>query len=279
MPAASGSKGKQPQDKQGRDKPFDININDSVDGRSSISATSAKTHISKWEKQVAISDTSSTTHIPKEIEEDVDDMLGCCQMFRFFLKHAWRDVTRRTGHFCLAFCSVFVVVLSTLVVNTIISKGPIIFLKLAQEDAGEFDGVFSPGGGYDPAMNSFSDMSRMLNYTHVEELYKDEFNLAPRWHTCHIQARNYQLKEPCLMVWDTKREEEIELAPGYPYDPLGYGECLVPENYKEQSKLKVGDTIDFSLDLGTVWRYVVEAYNELAEEAGWSKLPDISPLQ
>ena len=69
--------------------------------------------------------------------------MGCCEMFRFFLKHAWRDVIRRKGHFTLAFCSVFVVVMSTLVVNTVISKGPIIFLKLAQADTGEFDGWFS----------------------------------------------------------------------------------------------------------------------------------------
>ena len=86
-----------------------------------------------------ISDTSSTTHIPKEIEEDVDDMLGCCQMFRFFLKHAWRDVIRRKSHFCLAFCSVFVVVLSVIIVNSIISKGPLVFLSLGEQLNGSYD--------------------------------------------------------------------------------------------------------------------------------------------
>ena len=45
-----------------------------------------------WEQQVKVSDTSSTTVVPKEIEEDAEEMLGCCQMFRFFLKHASRDV-------------------------------------------------------------------------------------------------------------------------------------------------------------------------------------------
>ena len=168
-----------------------------------------------------ISDTSSTTHIPKEIEEDVDDMLGCCQMFRFFLKHAWRDVIRRKSHFCLAFCSVFVVVLSTLVVNTIINKGPIIFLKLAQEDVGEFDGVFSPGSGYSASMNNWSPQGAwMLNYTHIQELPDNDFNLAPRLHTCRASPQNVKLKDPCLMLWDTDREKEIELAPGYPYEAL-----------------------------------------------------------
>ena len=123
----------------------------------SFGEESRSTHVSKWEQQVQVSDTSSTTHVPKEIEEDVDNRLGASQMFRFFLKHSWRDVTRRKCHFGLAFCSVFVVVLSTLVVNTVIEKGPIIFLKLAQADTGEFDGYFTQGGDYSTNMNSWSN--------------------------------------------------------------------------------------------------------------------------
>ena len=51
---------------------------------------------------------------------------------------------RRKCHFCLAFCTVFIVVLSTLVVKTLISKGPIVFMKLAEEDAGQIDGIITP---------------------------------------------------------------------------------------------------------------------------------------
>ena len=54
-----------------------------------------------------------------------------------------------------------------IVVNTIINKGPIIFLKLAQEDAGEFDAVFSPGSGYEATMNYYDRMDLMLNYTRI----------------------------------------------------------------------------------------------------------------
>ena len=39
----------------------------------------------------------------------------------------------------------FIVVLSTLIVNTVVSKGPIIFMKLAQEESGEIDCVYQPG--------------------------------------------------------------------------------------------------------------------------------------
>ena len=53
------------------------------------------------------------------------------ETFIFFLKHSERDIKRHKCHFFLALCSVLVVVLSTLVVNTVISKGPIIFMTLA----------------------------------------------------------------------------------------------------------------------------------------------------
>ena len=66
-----------------------------------------------------------------ELEDEADKRRqGCLQEFLFFIKHSIRDILRRKCHFCLAFCSVFVVVLSTLVVNTVIEKGPIIFLSL-----------------------------------------------------------------------------------------------------------------------------------------------------
>jgi hypothetical protein len=39
---------------------------------------------------------------------------------------------------------VFVVVLATLLINTVIEMGPIIFLKLAEIDAGQIDAIITP---------------------------------------------------------------------------------------------------------------------------------------
>ena len=79
-----------------------------------------------------------------------------------------------------------------------------------------------------------------------------------------MKATNFELKDPCLMLWDTKREKEIDLAPSYPYDPLAEGECLVPTNYKHDG-LEIGDIIYFTHDTG-LWIWIVEAYNKLANE-------------
>ena len=64
-----------------------------------------------------------------EMEEEAGKM-GRVETCRFFFKHSYRDIRRRKFHFCLAFCSVLIVVLSTLVIHTVVDKGPIIFMAL-----------------------------------------------------------------------------------------------------------------------------------------------------
>lgn len=60
---------------------------------------------------------------------------------QFFAKHSYRDVTRKKFHFSLSFCTVFTVVLCTLIVNTLVDIGPIIFLKLAEGEYGQYDAI------------------------------------------------------------------------------------------------------------------------------------------
>ena len=79
---------------------------------------------------------------PTNFEED-DGGLTCWQKFRFFIKQAWKDIGRHKCQFCLSFCSVFVVVLSVLVVVSITELGPIIFLRLSEKSNGDYDGILS----------------------------------------------------------------------------------------------------------------------------------------
>jgi hypothetical protein len=71
----------------------------------------------------------------QEVDEEVGEY-STKSTFTFFLKHSYRDVGRKKFHFCLSFCSVFIVVWSALVINTLVDQGPIIFLKLAEGDVG-----------------------------------------------------------------------------------------------------------------------------------------------
>ena len=96
-----------------------------------------------------LGDSSSCEETAMELDYDNDfeepniGGLSCCGSFRFFVKHSCRDLLRHKCQFGLAFCSVFVVVLSVVVVNTIISKGPLIFMKLGESVKGGYDGVFT----------------------------------------------------------------------------------------------------------------------------------------
>ena len=102
----------------------------------------------------------------------------------FFMKHSFRDVQRKKFHFCLSFCSVFIVVWSALIINTIVEKGPIIFLKLAQSNEGQFDGVVSPSKGFG-GMSSFENREGIfMNYTRVMEVVEKKYNLVPRKQFC-----------------------------------------------------------------------------------------------
>lgn len=92
-------------------------------------------------------------------------------IFSFFVKHSYRDIGRKKFHFCLSFCSVFVVVFSALIINTMIEKGPIIFLKLAEADMGQYDGVIYPAKGVydnDGDIETFQNTDgKFINYTRV----------------------------------------------------------------------------------------------------------------
>ena len=105
--------------------------------------------------------------------------------FIFFVKHSYRDIGRHKCHFCLAFSSVFVVVLSALVMQTVVDQGPMIFVRLQQDYSGEIDFFYtafikSPVDKDWWTLNSYDIQDCFLNYTHITEQYGKEFNLAPR---------------------------------------------------------------------------------------------------
>lgn len=98
-------------------------------------------------------------------------------MAGFFIKHSYRDVKRKKFHFCLSFCSVFIVVWCSLIINTIIEKGPIIFLRLSENSIGQFDGILYPSkyGNEESNQNGY-----FLDYTKVMNVTNNKFNLSPR---------------------------------------------------------------------------------------------------
>ena len=88
----------------------------------------------------------------------------------FFMSHSVRDIGRRKFHFSLAFCSVFIVVLATLVINTVVAKGPMVFLRLAEGHEGEIGGFITPFGSYTRS-KSDTNSHLFLNYTRFMQVF------------------------------------------------------------------------------------------------------------
>lgn len=108
---------------------------------------------------------------------------------KFFISHSYKDAWRRKLHFMIAFCSVFLVVCSTLIINQIISKGNIIFLKISESTHGEIDAVVTPSADIvGKTMDGISyEMPALLNLTAVQDYYNktdpsamDNLLLTPR---------------------------------------------------------------------------------------------------
>ena len=73
---------------------------------------------------------------------------------------------RSKCNFCLAFFSVLIVVLSTLLIKTITAKGPIVFLKIGESSSGQYDAVITPTNSYFEDFDDYSDtIGIYLNYT------------------------------------------------------------------------------------------------------------------
>jgi hypothetical protein len=107
------------------------------------------------------------------IEEQDLETQNLNQVANYFFIQAYNDIFRRKFHFVLAFCSVFLVVVSTLVVNQIISKGSIIFLKLGESTHGEIDAFITPSA--DLIRETIDlveyDVPAMLNYTAINHFF------------------------------------------------------------------------------------------------------------
>ena len=82
----------------------------------------------------------------------------------------------------------FVVVLSTLVVNTVIEKGPIIFLSLNQVSTGEFDAYLEPSDWWVAGPKYYGLSDKFFNYTQFKYLWEDKFNIAPRFHYKNVAS-------------------------------------------------------------------------------------------
>lgn len=157
----------------------------------------------------------------------------------------------------------------TLIINTLIDKGPIIFLRLAEGTVGETDAIIQSSA------NTDLESSKYLNMTQIFSIYNDEFLLSPRKikdveyrvlsstptnisNTTGLpqftaaQARNYRFsteQTQVLRVIDTEQEKKLKAGRDYSYGKLDQGECMISTSLAGFKNLTIGDFLYMKFDI------------------------------
>lgn len=161
--------------------------------------------------------------------------------------YQWRDLKRHKCHFCLAFCSVFFIVLSTLVVTSIIAKGPVIFLKLSEQAYGEIDAFILPD---QQSIYPYSDYN-FVNHSRVEEVLANKslnnYNYSPRkvqfTYFSNLDQPGFRQQYGYLMVIDTLQEKKIKIGKDYDFPPLGENQCYLNVFQEDEILAMIGTNI------------------------------------
>ena len=85
---------------------------------------------------------------------------------------------------------------------------------------------------------------KYINYTRIEELYPNKFNLAPRYHTYYpgdtdsMEKCNYPTETPLITggIYFINMEREEEISAGtssWPFPDLKEGECVLTRDFIE----------------------------------------------
>lgn len=67
--------------------------------------------------------------------------------------------------------------------------------------------------------NNYIDTGHYLNYTRIQNLTDQSYNLAPRMHFCNTRNKaHWNVGMFCTMLMDTELEKSLGLGVDYPYE-------------------------------------------------------------
>lgn len=154
-------------------------------------------------------------------------------------------------------------------------------MTLGQEKVGAFDGYFTSRSIEGKGNLNLSRQTRdFLNYTQVEALFGKTYNLSPRFHMCgaDVTGTNGQFNA-CIMAFDFKREQEIDLGQNFPFSRLERGECLLSTKQKELYNFQEGQTVSMTFLEPDLWATLAKYYNKEADAQNWPRVPALTTSQ
>lgn len=130
--------------------------------------------------------------------------------FMMAAKYVWGDTKRHKTAYAIGFFTVFLVVFFTITLQNAISRSPIIFLKLAENQVGEYDVTLQP-------TLTANTQSFFINYTEIKDQINDVDTVVgscPRWlGLASVRGRDSEFSTfATLLVFDTDLEREIGLG-------------------------------------------------------------------
>eukprot|EP01114_Cavostelium_apophysatum_P002845 TRINITY_DN1253_c0_g3_i1.p1 TRINITY_DN1253_c0_g3~~TRINITY_DN1253_c0_g3_i1.p1 ORF type:complete len:1241 (+),score=361.47 TRINITY_DN1253_c0_g3_i1:25-3723(+) len=254
---------------------------------SSTNKNSSKSKLnSSMETSSRKEDEDDDLNLPKEYNIDVTSLHQVREHFKnkpmqiswfdftntkLAVKYVVTDSKRHRRAWMIGFFTVFLVVVFTSLLQNAIDKSPIVFLKLSEDQVGEYDLLLTPK--VDQNSQSF-----WLNSTDISEKLKDAplaVGAAPRW---VMLGRIYnaldgtQNTSTSILVIDTEKEKEINLGRGWKHPPLGKDQTHVTSSVlrsigvKAQSGETVFIDIDFYNILTTTGAFGDDGLNTLIKE-------------
>lgn len=210
----------------------------------------------------------------KEIDASKKEIKRISNKFLFF--HSLKETSRRKGYFIICFFACFLVCLVSLISKTVLNQGPIVFLMLAELNAGEVDIVIKsqpmPNYGFENS-NNMIDAYRFyyafLNYTKLVEIFNSiEGNEShsdlgksstPRlsFFSSIGNCRGCEDAMVDFQLIDTIQEKEIELGRSYPFSKMSKGQCILSKFLAEKRNYIIGQTVFLETNFDILLRNIL----------------------
>ena len=139
---------------------------------------------------------------------------------------------------------------------------------------GSYDGNFARTN----TKNWKSGQDIFLNFTHIKDFTEDQYNLLPQLNFCYYnlvtiadewsESDNGNHNYGCMMLIDTDLEKCFDLAPDYPFQKLGPGECIIPKIFAKSysTKVEVGTVLSLSAGLYSLTNTLIKYFNEFIKD-------------
>ena len=148
---------------------------------------------------------------------------------RFILDYIIAESEKNSRFFYIGFLTVFIIALFLGLIQTILNRSAVIFIKLSENSVGQFDLALYPA-------SSNSSQAFTINYTAITERLATK-NLpllegtAPRWiipaSASSPSKGLVDSKDILAIVINEVVEDNIGIGTGWPYRALGYGETSI----------------------------------------------------